>query len=265
MSRTQKDSRIETPVKATYFFNGETGKCGFLSDESNEIQEHALPLHLIVLDTKPYIIGGSTGIGTKARKIKSTLAYAGKMDKIKVWYQDSKEALLENGTWEANKDRLRAIGAQYTNCMYAYDPKNDCIVRVQFRGKSYAALLEFSKAEKLGNDIAHSLGEREMGLSIMPMIATPSSSGKDSFVPTFKIAKITKPEVNEKADMADGVLSTYFETLFAAPQDVPTQSQDSKNESEPQMSDELKRYGEPTFPIVEPVFDNGSNDEDLPW
>ena len=221
MSRTQKAERLESPFKATYFFNMQTGEAGFIDESTNGVQNCTLPLHLIVLDAHAYRISGSKGVGTNARKIKSTIGYQGKCDSLKIWFDDNKEVIHE-GKWADKKIYLKDIGARYTLCLACYDPASKNISQVQFKGKAYAALLNFQKENKLSGDLASVLGEKKQGISITGMIKTSSDSGIFSFVPTFKIFEIKKQETNDAADMADGVIQEYYEQLFATVQGVST-------------------------------------------
>ncbi len=233
MSRTQKAERLESPFKATYFFNMQTGEAGFINESTNGVQNCTLPLHLIVLDAHAYRISGSKGVGTNARKIKSTIGYQGKCDSLKIWFDDNKEVIHE-GKWADKKVYLKDIGARYTLCLACYDPASTNIIQVQFKGKAYAALLNFQKENKLSGDLASVLGEKKQGISITGMIKTSSDSGISSFVPTFKIFEIKKQETNDAADMADGVIQEYYEQLFATVQGVSTKEGNEAMQSETQ-------------------------------
>jgi len=209
MSRTREEVLIESPVKATIFYNGEKGGFGRMSDvEGDGIVEVPLPLHFVVLDNSTHRVTGKKSLDKDAPRYRSTLGHDARSKKLRVWINGAPEITVAEGTWGAISEKLP--GAKYTRCIYALCDfgSGKEIVCIQLHGRALFCWMDYIKKNGLNpcSDIAFSVRKTEM---------MKGNVGNPSLVPVFSHAQI-QPETVKAAADADNVLQDWLDTIFAA-------------------------------------------------
>ena len=291
MSRTVETTRATSPAEVHIFLNMKDGKFGKLDDSSTNIENIATPISFIPLDDKAFkIVGDKRVRGAEKRIIKSTLAHFTKKEKVKVYFNDSKE-VIANGKWSEIKSTVAIEGGKAALQIYSYLPMDKRIGVLALRGRSYKEWIDFCKENKLGVDACATLAKMKSAVTIsgVKIIKDTSGDGSDSYVPIFTIVKIGKQETLDAADTADTAVQTYFDELFATDEVIEKPAEVANVETEqsarPTYSDnwvqetihspypEAKPFtGEQTafnddssFPTIEPPMVDESGGQDLPF
>lgn len=240
MSRTVKSERATTPAEQHIFLNMKDGKFGKLDDSSQNIENISTPISFIPLDDKAFkIVGDKRVRGAEKRSIKSTLAHFTKKDKVKVYFNDTKE-VIANGKWSEIKTVVAFEGGKAALQIYSYFPMDKKIGVLALRGRSYMEWINFCKENRLGNDACATLAERRSAVTIsgVKLIKDTTGDGSDSYVPVFTVVPIGKQETLDAADAADESVQQYFNELFAGEQVVEAvQNVETEQSKRPEYSD----------------------------
>lgn len=208
MSRTREEVIIESPVKATIFYNGKKGSFGRMSDNDGEgIVEVPLPIHFVVLDNSTHRVTGKKGLDKDAPRYRSTLGHDARSKKLRVWMNGAQEITVAEGTWGAISEKLP--GAKFTRCIYAITDfgTGKQMVCIQLHGRALFAWMDYLKKNNLNpcSDIAFSIRSTAM---------MAGNIGGPSLVPIFSHATIQAETVKAAAE-ADKVLQDWLDTIFA--------------------------------------------------
>lgn len=208
MSRTREEVIIESPVKATIFYNGKKGGFGRISDAEGEgIIEVPLPLHFVVLDNSTHRVTGKKSLDKDAPRYRSTLGHDARSKKLRVWINGAQEITIAEGTWGAISERL--TGAKFTRCIYAISDfgTGKQMVCIQLHGRALFAWMDYLKKNNLNpcSDIAFSIRETAL---------MEGKIGEPSLVPVFSHSPI-QPDTIKAAAEADKVLQDWLDTIFA--------------------------------------------------
>ncbi len=208
MSRTREEVRVESPVKATIFYNGEKGSFGRMSDvEGGGIQDVPLPLHFVVLDNSTHRVTGKKSLDKDAPRYRSTLGHDSRTKKLRVWINGASEKTIAEGTWGAIQEQLP--GAKYTRCIYAMCNFGDGnqIYCIQLHGRALFCWMDYLKKNNIDpcSNIAFSVKKTEM---------MEGNVGKPSLVPVFTNSPIQGDTVKAAGEM-DNVLQAWLDVIFA--------------------------------------------------
>lgn len=242
MSRTRESTTVESPVKATIFYNGKKGAFGRMSDNDGDgIVEVPMPIHFVVLDNSTHRVTGKKGLEKDALRYRSTLAHDSRTKTLKVWYNGQSEKPIAVGTWGAISEQLP--GAKFTRCIYALSDfgSGKETICIQLHGRALFAWMDYLKKGNIDpcSDIAFSIRKTEM---------MQGNKGEPSLVPVFSHSPIQADTV-AAANQADKVLQEWLDTIFdnggadnqeAAPDDsdnvganFPTEEPKAPIESDP--------------------------------
>ena len=208
MSRTREEVRVESPVKATIFYNGEKGSFGRMSDvEGGGIQDVPLPLHFVVLDNSTHRVTGKKSLEKDAPRYRSTLAHDSRTKKLRVWINGASEKTIAEGAWGAIQEQLP--GAKFTRCIYAMCNFGDGsqIYCIQLHGRALFCWMDYLKKNGIDpcSNVAFSVKKTEM---------MEGKVGKPSLVPVFTNSPIQEETVKAAAEM-DNILQAWLDTIFA--------------------------------------------------
>lgn len=265
MSRTREEVIVESPVKATIFYNGKKGSFGRMSDNEGEgIVEVPLPIHFVVLDNSTHRVTGKKGLDKDAPRYRSTLGHDARSKKLRVWMNGSQEITVAEGTWGAVSEKLP--GAKFTRCIYALTDfgAGKQMVCIQLHGRALFAWMDYLKKGNLNpcSDIAFSIRDTAM---------MAGNIGDPSLVPVFSHATI-QAETVAAAAAADKVLQDWLDTIFAgggadgaAP--VPEDGETQPGFAQPVAAPAMSRNYDP-FPDVAPPVEMAEvmgNPDSLPF
>lgn len=210
MSRTRASEQVESPVSATIFFNGESGRFGRMGENKDEgIIDVPLPLRFVVLDAGAHRVTGKRGLEKDAPRFRSTLAHESRTTKLRVWMEGRPNETVAEGTWGSMKEALYPHGARYTRCIYAIcdfgvGKETACI---QLHGRALSAWMDYVKASGVKP-------ESDIAFSVKEVAEMAGSKGRPSLVPVFSHGQISQ-ETAEAAKAADEDLQAWLDVVFS--------------------------------------------------
>lgn len=264
-------------LKNFYSFNGQTGGLGNYNTEEDTLEEVAMPLRMLLLDTDAFYAKRSSQNGTR-RKVVSTMGHPRYNKTIQIRYDDQLPGEATNviytGPWsKATKKQLEAAGvpsvAYHKTFFFAEALADKTVVRsrLQLHGKAMMAYIDQSNAAiKLetanGNKPKdRNLNDTDFVVTIVGTEITPSTIGAPSHIPIFKfeLASDKAKALQIEQDYAlQAELAEYFDNGFAQEDPADVSSAAAAPQATPQATPQSAppatnpTASAPTNPVANP-------------